>query len=619
MNVAANFAKRLIAEQALSTLLAFVALALLGSTVLRLDTELVFDVVGRVSAFGVAATASALLATTALVRRHRFLLRALAMGSKAVEPSDFDGVRRLPYVTAWTRVVVSAPFMLALVWARPAAQSGEAARELALLGLTILLATSIPGFVLAQKSVGRLLEIAPLEPVTERLVDLDARGVLRRRGRQNLVLAVVVPVALVGVSGVLASYAHLRAVTETSREATARTLGRGVLAADARPGSAGQVAALKTARALGYDVTLTDEALGESLARTPDDRLVMTLPAPRGGVSVAFAGGLGFDTTSPLAAAALAFVVAAAVAAAWLARLISLDLSSSTERLRTLGTERVLRGGDEEFVARFAVVGRLGEAALALAGRFRVFAAAQERALEAKETASRMRGLLFASVSHDLKTPLNAIVGFADSIDPATLTSGQRESLDLISTRGRELVALIETILDAARVDVGELSLVRQRTTVDALLKRAAARARQLSGDSGELHLELVDGSLPIDIDDAHLTRALAVILAHALRAPTPDGTPARVTARATSIQSGKRVRIDIDHGSTTLTSVELAALFKHEAGARAKGLTLGLALARSIFELHQGSIEVTGGAGQSPVVTATLPVMALGTAAAGG
>jgi signal transduction histidine kinase len=619
VNVAAGFAKRLIAEQALSTLLAFVALALLGSTVLRLDSDLVLDVVGRVSAVGAAATIAALLATTALVRPHRFLLRALAMGSKAIEPPDFDGVRRLPYVTAWTRVVVSAPFMLALVWARPAAQSGEAARELALLGITILLATSIPGFVLAQKSVGRLLEIAPLEPVTERLQDLDARGILRKRGRQNLVLAVVVPVALVGVSGVLASYAHLRAATEASREATARTLGRGVLGADERAGSAGQVAALRTARALGYEATLTDEAVGESMIRTPDDRLVMTLPTPGGGVSVAFGSGLGFETTFPLAATALAFVVAAAVAAAWLARLISIDLSSSTERLRTLGTERVLRGQNEEFVARFGVVGRLGEAALALAGRFRVFAAAQERALEAKETASRMRGLLFASVSHDLKTPLNAIVGFADSIDPATLTSGQRESLDLISTRGRELVALIETILDAARVDVGELSLVRQRTTVEALLTRSAARARQLSSGSGELHLELADGLVPVEIDDAHLTRALAVILAHALRAPTPDGTPARVTARATLAQGGRRVRIDIDHGTTTLTAAELGALFKHEAGARAKGLTLGLALARSIFELHQGSVDVSGGPGQSLVVTASLPVMPLGTAATAG
>src|SRR5205814_7711666 len=115
-------------------------------------------------------------------------------------------------------------------------------------------------------------------------------------------------------------------------------------------------------------------------------------------------------------------------------------------RVRMLGTEVVLRGSMEiARPARFEVVARLGRAIEVLAERFRVFAAAHERALEARETAQRMRGLLFASVSHDLKSPLNAILGFAEIVGREPLSPAQKESLLLIETRGRELLALIET------------------------------------------------------------------------------------------------------------------------------------------------------------------------------
>src|SRR5262249_56857985 len=95
-----------------------------------------------------------------------------------------------------------------------------------------------------------------------------------------------------------------------------------------------------------------------------------------------------------------------------------------------------------------------------LAERFRVFARAQERAILAREAGTRTRGLFFASVSHDLKSPLNAILGFAELVRQDTLTPGQAESLEVIDRRGRELLALIETILDAARVEAGQLALV---------------------------------------------------------------------------------------------------------------------------------------------------------------
>src|SRR4029077_18520784 len=160
------------------------------------------------------------------------------------------------------------------------------------------------------------------------------------------------------------------------------------------------------------------------------------------------------------------------------------DLRAATRDVRMLGTDAVLSGGTHVVrAARFRVVARLGTAIERLAARFRVFAQAQERAISARTATARMRGLFFASVSHDLKSPLNAILGFTELVRKSeTLSAGQSESLSLIDRRGRELLALIETILDAARVDAGQLSLVVDACDAHLMLAEAVAKGKDLGG-----------------------------------------------------------------------------------------------------------------------------------------
>src|SRR6185369_8179721 len=174
------------------------------------------------------------------------------------------------------------------------------------------------------------------------------------------------------------------------------------------------------------------------------------------------------------------------------------DLVQATRSVRVLGTESVLRGSTRMTrPTRFAVVSSLGRAIEELTGRFQIFAAAQERALEARAAAQRMRGLLFASVSHDLKSPLNAVLGFAELVGQGQLTPAQRESLELIQKRGRELLGLIETILDAARVEAGQLELSTRPAQVSRLVAEAVRKARELSGDAEAHVLIQVSPGLP--------------------------------------------------------------------------------------------------------------------------
>jgi signal transduction histidine kinase len=229
-----------------------------------------------------------------------------------------------------------------------------------------------------------------------------------------------------------------------------------------------------------------------------------------------------------------------------------------------------------------------------------VFARAQERSIDARNAAARTRGMFFASVSHDLKSPLNAILGFTELVRQAQpITPGQAESLTLIERRGRELLALIETILDAARVEAGQLTLVRATVPLAAVLEQAVQKARDLVEDREvQAVVEIGGGVGNIQVDRVQLSRALATFVAYAMREATAPSI--RIVALA---ELPVWTRLDIEIPSERFDEVELGALLDppdRPGAAEHRGLALALRLGRSIVELHGGMVIAfrRGGAG---------------------
>jgi signal transduction histidine kinase len=610
VRVALTFNKITVLQQGVMGVGSLIILSLFGPIMLRINGELAEQVVARAFVIALGVILASSLATYSIIRRHRFLLRSLALGSNAVEESDVALLRSVPLQTLVVHLVVGFVAGFAFLLLRPAELSVAVAHEFVVFGWVSTLATGVPGYVLVQSRVGRLLESSPLDTVTSHLIELSTTGAPRRLSRVNLVFAVVAPVALVGVGGVLATYAHLRSIHDESRAATAFALGRGVIGAGASLRSSGQGAASRTARDAGYEVSLKEGSAPASMEREPEGTLLTTVSLPQGNAKVRFRSELGFQITFPLAVGAGLVLGLALLLSLVLARIVSRDIARATQELSSLGTEAVLRGAHAGSSARFLAIDQLLAAARQLMDRFRVFAAAQERTLEAKEVAQRTRGLLFASVSHDLKSPLNAIVGFAESIDTEPLSSAQRESLELISTRGRELVALIETILDAARVDAGQLALTTTVVDVRVWFSDASRLARRLAPATSDVRLELADVHPSVLGDPVYLSRALALILAHAMRSPTLDGAPSRVVARASFARRLSACRVEVQYDeSSTLTDGELRALFEQGLAAGGRGLTLALGLSRSIIELHCGKLTVEKGLRDAPLVVILVPV----------
>lgn len=613
---ASHFARRVLVRQALVGVAAFGAIAALAPKLLILEQDVAASVLSVGAKIALAAIAASAALTLLRLRTHRDLVRSLLTGSREIDPGQLERFAELP-PSLTLRFVATSSLISSLTLIpgiRPEKLDDGRAVSLLILAITILSASAIPHYVLTRAATFSLFEVSPIEAIGALLETAELYQTPRRRVIYKFLLAVAAPVLLVGVGAVLIANAHLQTFIERSRRATAVLMARTAL--DPSLGPADEAIrndTIAAAAEFGFLARVEPDCADAepSFGREADGQIAVITPLDGACANIRFSADLEPSVATWGALVALLGVLIAGALGSLFGRVLAADLVHATKQVRLLGTDSVLRGATQiARPARFAVVARLGLAIEDLAERFRVFAAAQERALESREAAQRMRGLLFASVSHDLKSPLNAILGFAELVAQEDLTAAQRESLELIATRGRELLGLIESILDAARVEAGQLTLEPQPTAVGTLLAGALRKAHELASDAdGEVVVEVGDTLPLIPVDQAYATRAIAVIVAHALRTGAAD--PSARLVRLTAALSGahnQEVRIDIEYGSRDVPPDELEALFSRQTTARGRGLTLGLSHARSVIELHGGSLEVDGAPDGRPVCHARLP-----------
>ena len=534
--------------------------------------------------------AASLVYSAISLRRHRFRLRALALGTEVVS-HELGDLESEPWRTG---LVWAIPTLIAIaIAAGPARSALLNVRESASFGLlaaSFVATATLLLITISRRSVVHALELAPTSAMHELITQTERARVARRLLPRRLSLAFAIPVAFVSIGAALIVNAHLRRSEEMEREHSARALARAAF--EQGPGlipSAGMVDAALDARTMGFSVSRSDHAAAYEVTRERDGVISLSMPLDHGSARVRFSGSsVGVLGGEALLVALIAVGIAALLG--WLlGSALSADLKMATDSVRLLGTEtraEPLRS------ARFRSVEELSRAITGLARRFRVFARAQERAIAARESAARARGLLFASVSHDLRSPLNAILGFTELARLEDVSPEQEMSLDIIERRGRELLALIETILDAARLDAQRLSLMREPVNIGGLLGDAASKARDLAGEREMKVVVQVAPDLPrvVVVDSARVARAIGMLIGHAMR--SADRSPIDVRADL----RGADLVIEIDVISQRVSAQRLESMLgatTQSAGEQHRGLALGLRLARTVIELHSGTVTV--------------------------
>ncbi len=607
---AARLIARVLGIELSFTLASSALLALLTSHFLVLSGQVAFEGAETLALSVLAGGVFSLGRSFLRMRRYRFVLRSLALGSKAVEPAELfllsDEPARVVFGWLATSILSIAGFSTIL---RPKIVDFSTSMNLALLGMVIVAAASLPLFVVVRSAFLRALELAPPEVMREVVEEAESHGIIGQRVPRRLVAAVTTPVVFLVFGCALIVSSHLRRADERSREETARVLARAAL--ELRPGvvaGAGLEEAIAQGEALGFSAAVREQPDGYRVERGDDGIVTVVTPLDEGSAQVRFEGSVvGVLGASFVLVALFGTGIASGLGIA-LGQALGQDLRAATRDVRDLGTDAVLSGGTHVVrAARFRVVARLGLAIERLAARFRVFAKAQERAISARKATARMRGMFFASVSHDLKSPLNAILGFTELVRKSeTLTSGQGESLSLIDRRGRELLALIETILDAARVDAGQLSLVVDACDARLMLAEAVAKGKDLGGDRGvEILAEVADNVPSLRVDRVRMPRALATFIGHAVRVSESAAVHVQV------VPEGDGVRFDVEVPGQRVDAHKLEALLDPSPAlgpSEHRGLALGLRLARSVVELHGGSVIVTPLTGRGAVFSLFLP-----------
>ncbi len=627
--IAGGFTRRLILRQCFVCIVSYIAIILMSPWALMRQSA-PFSILASsfmfVGAGGVLATG--LLSWTYL-RRQRKVIHAITMEPESIAPVDIGALANTPFALTMHYLLVGAAVCtsLALPPIRSENLDGGRAVALAVLSFTIIGAVSLVHYVVIRNATLALVELSPLEAITAWLEQQALRRAPRHRLTRKVLTSVVAPVALLGAGAVTVAHAHVRNFLEESRVATALILARTALEPtpifQAEGGRDDVVAALA---AHGFLVRLQwgkplDASAVVGAEQLANGQIQVVAPLDDGRATMRFTASLSPEVTTSGVMIGLAALLLAGGLAFWLGRALANDLVLATDHIGTLGLEvpeaanETQRPSELAARARFREVVTLGENIQILAQRFQLFADTQERALLAKTQDRRMKQLLFASVSHDLKSPLNAILGFADLVGSQPLSSGQRESIDMVCSRGRELQALIETILDAARVDAGQLSLTPEPTTASQLLAQAAEKARHLqAGEKPHIAIKAQPHLPTLFVDPIHTSRALGVLISHALiscaKSPARQVRIAAHLAERRHATDADMLCITIEYSTRSarpsLLESELQGLGSPEAK---RSMVLQLSLARSVIELHGGDIHAERADQRSSIVRVSLPV----------
>jgi PAS domain S-box-containing protein len=251
--------------------------------------------------------------------------------------------------------------------------------------------------------------------------------------------------------------------------------------------------------------------------------------------------------------------------------------------------------------------------------REKVLRQAEEQAEQERQTSERLRQVdrmksqFLANMSHELRTPLNSIIGYSEVLldgDDGELTDDAVEDIDTIHTSGQHLLAIINDILDLAKIEAGEMRIDRREVGLRQLLDEVV-QVQDVLIKAKPVTLSLVeDTPIPPVVGDALRLRQIVMNLVNNAVKFTEEGS-IRIHYGQ---EPGGHVYVSVQDTGIGISEEDLPHIFEQfrqvdgSSTRRAGGTGLGLTITRYLITMQGGDIQVTSTPGKGSTFRFTVP-----------
>jgi two-component system phosphate regulon sensor histidine kinase PhoR len=230
----------------------------------------------------------------------------------------------------------------------------------------------------------------------------------------------------------------------------------------------------------------------------------------------------------------------------------------------------------------------------------------------------KMKNDFLSNISHELRTPLTSIKGSIDNLldgIAGNLTEGQREYLSIINGESNRLVRLIDDLLDMNKLEARSLKLLPAEVEYVSLVAQAVYSLKELAYEKGlSIAMEWPAAEIPLAADRDRIYQVLVNLINNAIKF-TDRGEIQVIVEEARNGSITTRIR---DTG-VGIPRDEIEKIFdrfyqiQRPLAEKSRGAGLGLAISKSLIEMHGGSITVESQEGAGSEFTFTLPLQSAG------
>ena len=285
---------------------------------------------------------------------------------------------------------------------------------------------------------------------------------------------------------------------------------------------------------------------------------------------------------------------------------ISSRVGKNAENARRLGEgqplEPIVYAGDE--------IGRLAQSHLRAEQLLASRAADLVKARDAAMQATQAKNTFLSSTSHELRTPLNSILGFAQLLEMSELSADDSDGVERILGAGRHLLALINELIDIARIESGDLSLSLEPVLISPLIEETGQLMAPLAAErSIRIIQQCTHPALAVQADRQRVAQVLVNLISNAVKYNHQGGT---ITISCQEHGTGQAAIVVSDTGpGISPENIERVFVPFDRLGAEAtavEGTGIGLPLARTLTEAMHGQLTVSSVLGQGAAFTVRLP-----------